>query len=134
MDGSRVVSGSFDKTVKVWNVETGEPLHTLHGHSPHVNSVAMYGSLVVIVDDSRETVAFWSIADASPRLLGTHSTRALYKSELRVLIFDVAMDASRLVIGFFNKIIVWENREGALYRPPWFYKGNKTPVFRGKEV
>ena len=32
-DGRRVVSGSDDKTLKVWDVETGECVATLEGHS-----------------------------------------------------------------------------------------------------
>ena len=32
-DGRRVVSGSLDKTLKVWDVETGECVATLEGHS-----------------------------------------------------------------------------------------------------
>ena len=32
-DGSRVVSGSCDKTVRVWNVTTGVCEKTLEGHS-----------------------------------------------------------------------------------------------------
>ena len=32
-DGSRVVSGSRDKTVKVWDLASGELLQTLEGHS-----------------------------------------------------------------------------------------------------
>ena len=35
-DGRRVVSGSDDKTAKVWDVATGECLATLAGHSKHV--------------------------------------------------------------------------------------------------
>ena len=30
-DGTKVVSGSFDSTVNIWNVETGDVLHTLSG-------------------------------------------------------------------------------------------------------
>ena len=30
-DGRRVVSGSYDKTLKVWDVETGECVATLKG-------------------------------------------------------------------------------------------------------
>lgn len=32
-DGKRVVSGSVDRTLKVWDVETGRVLNTLEGHS-----------------------------------------------------------------------------------------------------
>lgn len=49
--GSRVAmvdaGGLRNKTVKVWNVETGELLHTLHGHSSYVTSVAMDGGTIV---------------------------------------------------------------------------------------
>ena len=30
-DGTKVVSGSGDRTVKIWNVESGDVLHTLSG-------------------------------------------------------------------------------------------------------
>ena len=30
-DGSKVVSGSFDKTVKIWNADSGEVIQTLSG-------------------------------------------------------------------------------------------------------
>ena len=32
-DGTRIASGSGDKTVKVWDAATGEVVHTLQGHS-----------------------------------------------------------------------------------------------------
>ena len=35
-DGRRVVSGSDDKTVKVWDAATGECVATLAGHSGYV--------------------------------------------------------------------------------------------------
>ena len=39
-DGKRIVSGG-DKTVKVWEADTGQDLLTLAGHSEPVNSVAL---------------------------------------------------------------------------------------------
>ena len=30
-DGSKVVSGSFDETVKIWNADSGEVIQTLSG-------------------------------------------------------------------------------------------------------
>ena len=39
-DGRRVVSGSEDKTLKVWDVATGECVATLEGHSSGVRCAA----------------------------------------------------------------------------------------------
>ena len=39
-DGKRAVSASFDKTLKVWDVEGGHELRTLEGHSDVVEGVA----------------------------------------------------------------------------------------------
>ena len=39
-DGRRVVSGSLDKTLKVWDVATGECVATLQGHSDRVRCAA----------------------------------------------------------------------------------------------
>ena len=40
-DGRRIVSGSEDKTVAVWDLETGTRLHALTGHQDAVTSVAV---------------------------------------------------------------------------------------------
>ena len=39
-DGTKVASGSSDKTVKLWDVTSGECLQTLEGHSDRVLSVS----------------------------------------------------------------------------------------------
>ena len=40
-DGSRLYSGSWDKTVIVWDARTGERLHTLKGHTGSVEEGGM---------------------------------------------------------------------------------------------
>jgi WD40 repeat protein len=35
-DNTLVASGGLDKTVRIWDVETGESLHNLRGHSASV--------------------------------------------------------------------------------------------------
>ena len=42
-DGSRLFSGSVDKTIKVWDVSTGACVQTLEGHTHWVSSVCLSG-------------------------------------------------------------------------------------------
>jgi WD40 repeat protein len=39
-DGEYLATGSYDKTIKLWNVKSQSETATLHGHSQEVNSVA----------------------------------------------------------------------------------------------
>ena len=60
-DGKHVVSGGSDKTVRVWNSETGEVVHRrLEGHTHVVNSVAFSPDGKYIVSSSRDrTSRIW---------------------------------------------------------------------------
>lgn len=40
-DGGRIVSGSMDKTVRVWDADSGMAIETLKGHSFMVRSVTI---------------------------------------------------------------------------------------------
>jgi len=62
-DGRRVVSGSRDKTLKVWDVATGKCLATLKGHSNSVCSVAISPDGRRVASGSYdETVKVWDVA------------------------------------------------------------------------
>ena len=39
-DGKNIASGSFGKTIKVWNAQTGQCASTLIGHSGYVTAVS----------------------------------------------------------------------------------------------
>ena len=117
MEGSRVVSGSFDETVKVWSVETGELLHTLEGHSGWVESVALSGSLASSTDDSN-TTKHWDV-DAGRALEGappSSAAAALVRRGVRVPLGHVelwtdgslarAEPPSGLVVG--ARAVVWD--------------------------
>ena len=40
--GMQLVSGSFDNTVRVWDVARGTTTRTLHGHEDNVNKVVLH--------------------------------------------------------------------------------------------
>ncbi|KAH8048083.1 hypothetical protein JL722_12676 [Aureococcus anophagefferens] len=62
-DGRRVVSGSADKTVKVWDAATGECVATLAGHSKEVLGVAVFPDGRRVVSGSGDkTVKVWDAA------------------------------------------------------------------------
>ncbi len=39
-DGKNIASGSDDKTIKVWNAQTGQCVSTLSGHSRYMTAVS----------------------------------------------------------------------------------------------
>jgi WD40 repeat protein len=58
-----LVSGSSDKTVKIWDASTGECLQTFEGHRGDVNSVAFsHHSALLASGSSDKTVKIWDIS------------------------------------------------------------------------
>ena len=58
-DGSRIVSGSGDNTVRVWDAVTGEVINTLTGHSGYVFSVSFSPDGSRIVSGSQDNIRVW---------------------------------------------------------------------------
>ncbi|HEY9611341.1 serine/threonine-protein kinase [Allocoleopsis sp.] len=69
-DGQLLASGSEDKTIKVWNLRTGQLLRTLTGHSEGIRSVAISpdGKLLASGGDDK-TIKLWNLDTG--KLLGT---------------------------------------------------------------
>ena len=59
-DSQILVSGSYDQTIKLWNVKTGEAIDTLTGHQAAVCSVAYsYDGKVIASSSADKTVKIW---------------------------------------------------------------------------
>ena len=62
-DGKMIASASWDKTIKLWNVDTGELINTLIGHEEGVNSIAFSSNNKVLISGSEDkTIKIWNIA------------------------------------------------------------------------
>ena len=60
MASNIIVSGSTDRTLKVWNAESGTCVHTLYGHTSTVRCMHLHGSKVV--SGSRDaTLRMWDV-------------------------------------------------------------------------
>ena len=57
----RVVSGSFDGTLKVWDLNSGQEQRTLSGHGGGVRALALTGDGRVVSGSSGGTVKVWDL-------------------------------------------------------------------------
>lgn len=69
-DGKILVSGSRDKTIKIWHLETGELMHTLKGHRDGVYAIALSPHGQILASGSVDkTIKLWHLETGE--LLGT---------------------------------------------------------------
>jgi WD40 repeat protein len=110
----RVISGSHDGTVRVWDLDSGELLRTLTDHQSHLRGV---GAVAVSADGGRAvfgdyggTVRVWDL-DAGELL---HSLTG-HRRNLRVEAVAVTAEGRRAVSGGYDgKVLVWDLDSGEL--------------------
>ncbi|KAG6913344.1 hypothetical protein DXG01_007553, partial [Tephrocybe rancida] len=108
-DGTKIVSGSRDNTVRVWDTATGQQLgEALQGHESSVSSVAFSPDGTKIVSGSRDnTVRVWDTAT------GQQLGEALQGHESYVSSVAFSPDGTKIVSGSWdNTVRVWDTATG----------------------
>ncbi|MBA2307058.1 hypothetical protein H0W26_02910, partial [Candidatus Dependentiae bacterium] len=74
-DGNTVLTGSWDKTARLWDVTTGKQLHILEGHMKGVNSVAYSPDGTTLLTGSEDnTTCVWDVTTGKQlRILKGHT-------------------------------------------------------------
>ena len=110
-DGRTVASGSFDKTVKLWDAQTGALKRTLTGHTNWVYSVAFSPDGKTLASGSNDNTA--KLWDAQTGAL----KRTLTGHEWRVNSVAFSPDGKTLASGSWDKTVkLWDAQTGALKR------------------
>lgn len=61
-DSKLIASGSKDKTIKIWQVDTGRELMTFKGHDDHITSIAISSKNKLLASASKDkTLKLWTL-------------------------------------------------------------------------
>ena len=112
-DSTILASGSYDKTVRLWNVESGREIHRLTAHTKAVKTVAFSSDGTTLASGSYDkTVRLWDVATGIERHTLEGHTRSVYDVAFN---HDGTMLAS---VGVFDSISIrlWEVANGTEIR------------------
>jgi WD domain, G-beta repeat/CHAT domain len=107
LDGRRLVSGASDRTLRVWDLETGRVVATLQGHAGRVKACAVTPDGRRLVSGSDDhTLKVWDLESGRPvATLQGHPGGAIACA--------VAPDGRRLVSGSADRTLkVWDLESG----------------------
>jgi WD40 repeat protein len=106
-DGAKLVSGSFDKTIKLWQLDTGLAIHTLVDHPKGVFALAVSPDGKLLASGSwDEMIKLWNLDTGT-------LIRNLTEHNASVRSLAISGDSQTLVSGSFDQTIkLWHLPDG----------------------
>ena len=122
-DGTRVVSGSSDKTVRIWNVNTGEIERVLEGHTDDVSSVVFSPDGTRVISSTLGDVMIWDAITGQSTPLSCHESFQFLDGSKVTHIFPgkfqlFAPDQEELLLSPDRKWILTRRPNEACWIPP----------------
>ncbi len=113
-DGKKLASGSSDKTVRLWDVETGKQLHTLKGHRENVMCLAFSPDGNTIAVGHWGGVYLWD-ANSGKRHRKINQLPIHKKDTASVNSIAFSPDGNTIVTGNSdNSFYLWDSNTGKL--------------------
>jgi WD40 repeat protein/tRNA A-37 threonylcarbamoyl transferase component Bud32 len=117
-DGKTLISGGFDKTIKLWNLNTGKLLQTLTGHADAVRAIATSPDGKIMASGSGDkTIKIWNLQTGE--LLRTLPADPSTNTGHSGPVWSVAIspDSKTLASGSYDGTIkIWNLATGNLIR------------------
>jgi len=71
VDGKWVISGSYDGTIKIWNVKSKKMIHDLKGHKSAVMDACFHPNNQQVASVSQDgTIRIWNLMEGTHRIVG----------------------------------------------------------------
>ncbi|KAF9429124.1 hypothetical protein BGZ76_001786 [Entomortierella beljakovae] len=126
-DHSKIVTGSRDQTIKLWDLKTLKYIDTLRGHSQSVLCL-QFNDKIMVSGSSDSTIIVWDMETRKPiRRLSQHTAGVL----------DVCFDDKYIVSCSKDTMIkIWDVETGALVRTMQGHRGpvNAVQLHKGQVV
>jgi WD40 repeat protein len=60
-DGKNLITGSLDRTIKIWDTSNNKLLFTLIGHTARIRSLALHPNGQILASASNDGVRLWDV-------------------------------------------------------------------------